>query len=154
MKNDNAKNTTLCDMSTKSDVISTDIVDCQKASYVLVDMRFECVRCRYGYCLRRKVDNDSEQEDSEVGKLTAKIEQEKDQQRLSATSHVSSMGLRKKMILSSDELQRLNLKLGKNKVEFSVTTAWQGTTTIESNIFFLDHMTKFVISDIDGTITR
>jgi phosphatidate phosphatase PAH1 len=58
------------------------------------------------------------------------------------------------MTLSSEELSRLNLKLGKNKVEFSVTTAWQGTTTIESNIVLLDHMTKFVISDIDGTITR
>jgi len=58
------------------------------------------------------------------------------------------------MILSSDQLNRLNLKLGKNKVEFSVTTSLQGTTIVESNIFFLDHMTKFVISDIDGTITK
>lgn len=58
------------------------------------------------------------------------------------------------MILSSDELKRLNLKLGQNKVEFSVTTAWQGTTRIISHIFLFDHKTKFVISDIDGTITR
>ena len=94
--------------------------------------------------------------DSEVGNITAKIEQEQQQQLNSPTSlsSHSTVTLKKTMILSSDELKRLNLKLGMNKVEFSVTTAWQGTTTIESNIFFFDHMTKFVISDIDGTITK
>jgi phosphatidate phosphatase PAH1 len=80
------------------------------------------------------------------------MEQEKVQQQRTSSTHPTM--LRKTMILSSDELKRLNLKLGKNKVEFSVTTALQGTTTVESNIFFFDHMTKFVISDIDGTITK
>ncbi|CAF0887157.1 unnamed protein product [Rotaria sordida] len=109
-----------------------------------------------------KTDNDSEQEDSEVRKLTAKIEEEKaqqqqqqQQQQQSPSTHSSHQTILKKtMIISSDQLKRLNLKLGKNKVEFSVTTALQGTTTVESNIFFFDHMTKFVISDIDGTITK
>ncbi|CAF1175683.1 unnamed protein product [Adineta steineri] len=103
-----------------------------------------------------KTDNDSEQEDSEVRKLTAKIEQEKAQQKQRSPSTHSSHQtvLKKTMILSSDQLKRLNLKLGQNKVEFSVTTALQGTTTVESNIFFFDHMTKFVISDIDGTVTK
>ncbi|CAF4478961.1 unnamed protein product, partial [Rotaria sp. Silwood2] len=102
-----------------------------------------------------KTDNDSEQEDSEVGKLTAKIEEEKAQQQRPPSTHSSHQTtLKKTMILSSDQLKRLNLKLGKNKVEFSVTTALQGTTTVESNIFLFDHMTKFVISDIDGTITK
>lgn len=78
---------------------------------------------------------------------------EKEKQQKSAASHQSNQ-IRKKMILSSDELKRLNLKYGKNKVEFSVTNAWQGTTIVESCIFFFDHNTKFVISDIDGTITR
>ncbi|CAF4442118.1 unnamed protein product, partial [Rotaria magnacalcarata] len=41
-----------------------------------------------------------------------------------------------------------------NHVEFSVTTSLQGTTYAESNIFLFDHKTKFVISDIDGTITK
>ncbi|CAF4825357.1 unnamed protein product [Rotaria sp. Silwood1] len=103
-----------------------------------------------------KTDNDSEQEDSEVRKLTAKIEEEKAQQQQQSSSTHSShqTTLKKTMILSSDQLKCLNLKLGKNKVEFSVTTALQGTTTVESNIFLFDHMTKFVISDIDGTITK
>ncbi|UJR31952.1 hypothetical protein I4U23_019425 [Adineta vaga] len=103
-----------------------------------------------------KSDNDSEQEDSEVQKLTAKMEQEKIQPRprSSSTHSAQHSTLKKTMILSSDQLKRLNLKLGKNKVEFSVTTALQGTTIVESNIFFFDHMTKFVISDIDGTITK
>ncbi|CAM4785326.1 unnamed protein product [Rotaria magnacalcarata] len=105
-----------------------------------------------------KTDNDSEQEDSEVRKLTAKIEQEKQQQqqqpRPPSTHSSHQTALKKTMILSSDELKRLNLKLGKNKVEFSVTTSIQGTTTVDANIFLFDHMTKFVISDIDGTITK
>ena len=162
MKNESAKVTTPSEVlatAAKSDVATAGIsrhnslehTQPQKHSYVIVVTGFsfsstECVRSF------RKTDNDSEQEDSEVRKLTAKIELEKDQQR-STPSHQSST-LRKKMILSSDELKRLNLKLGKNKVEFSVTSAWQGTTTIESNIFLFDHLTKFVISDIDGTITR
>ncbi len=107
------------------------------------------------FLISSKKDYDSEQEDSEVRKLTAKMEKEKVQQQRSPSTHSSHQTILKKtMILSSDQLKRLNLKLGKNKVEFSVTTALQGTTTVESNIFFFDHMTKFVISDIDGTITK
>ena len=80
-------------------------------------------------------------------------QKEKETERISTTSHQSTT-VRKRLILSSDELKRLNLKLGQNKIEFSVTNAWQGTTKIVSHIFLLDHKTKFVISDIDGTITR
>lgn len=58
------------------------------------------------------------------------------------------------LLLTSDQLKRLNLKSGCNHIEFSVTTALQGTTPVEANIFYFDHMTKFVISDIDGTITK
>jgi phosphatidate phosphatase LPIN len=90
--------------------------------------------------------NDSELEDNEVRKLTDKMEQPK------PPVHTSS--LKKTMVLSSDQLKRLNLKSGVNQVEFSVTTALQGTSVAEANIFFFDHMTKFVISDIDGTITK
>ncbi|CAF1136553.1 unnamed protein product [Rotaria sp. Silwood1] len=41
-----------------------------------------------------------------------------------------------------------------SEVEFSVTTAFQGTAVVKANIFCFDHKTKFVISDIDGTITK
>lgn len=58
------------------------------------------------------------------------------------------------LVLTSDQLKRLNLKSGSNQVEFSVTTALQGTTRVQANIFFFDHLTKFVITDIDGTITK
>jgi phosphatidate phosphatase LPIN len=87
--------------------------------------------------------HDSEQDDdNEVKTLTNKIKQQ------------TSSTLKKTMILTSDQLKRLNLKSGMNQVEFSVTTALQGTTVVEANIFFFDHLTKFVISDIDGTITK
>ncbi|CAF4742707.1 unnamed protein product, partial [Rotaria sp. Silwood2] len=95
----------------------------------------------------RKHSNDSEQEDHEVSKLTDKIQSQQ-----SNTNYTSTK--KKTMILTSDQLKRLNLKSGINQVEFSVTTALQGTTLVEANIFFFDHNTKFVISDIDGTITR
>ena len=108
----------------------------------------------FEYFLCRKTDNESEQEDIEVRKLTAKIQQEEKDKKKENDPPRPSTTLRKKMILTSDELKRLNLKLGENKVEFSVTTAWQGTTRIVSHIFLFDHKTKFVISDIDGTITR
>jgi phosphatidate phosphatase LPIN len=80
----------------------------------------------------------------EVRKLTDNM---KPQQPASST-------LKKTLVLTSDQLKRLNLKSGMNQVEFSVTTALQGTTIVEANIFFFDHLTKFVISDIDGTITK
>ena len=95
--------------------------------------------------------NDSEQEDSEVKKITEKMEQK---QQAPTTQSSKSHGVKKTMILTSDQLKRLNLKAGMNQIEFSVTTALQGTTVVEANIFFFDHTAKFVISDIDGTITK
>lgn len=88
--------------------------------------------------------NNSESDDNEVESFTNNIQE---QQTMNSTQ-------KKTMILSSDQLKRLNLKPGMNQVEFSVTTALQGTTIIGANIFFFDHTTKFVISDIDGTITK
>lgn len=78
-----------------------------------------------------------------------------EQKQQAPTTQLSeSHGVKKTMILTSDQLKRLNLKPGMNQIEFSVTTALQGTTRVEANIFFFDHTTKFVISDIDGTITK
>lgn len=82
-------------------------------------------------------------------KLTEKIEEKQQQQQQQKKTQV-----KKSLILSSDQLKRLNLKSGMNHIEFSVTNALQGTTIVEANIFFFDHLTKFVISDIDGTITK
>lgn len=41
-----------------------------------------------------------------------------------------------------------------NEIEFSVTTAYQGTTRCKCYLFHWKHNDKVVISDIDGTITK
>lgn len=92
--------------------------------------------------------HNSESDDNEVTALTDKIKEQQQQ----AAAPPSTQ--KRTMILSSDQLKRLNLQPGMNQVQFSVTTALQGTTLVEANIFFFDHTTKFVISDIDGTITK
>lgn len=50
--------------------------------------------------------------------------------------------------------ESLNLKPGMNELEFSVTTAYQGTSRCKCYLFRWKHTDKVVISDIDGTITK
>ncbi|XP_055689858.1 phosphatidate phosphatase LPIN2 isoform X1 [Lutzomyia longipalpis] len=61
---------------------------------------------------------------------------------------------RKTLRLSSDQIKSLNLKNGINEIEFSVTTAYQGTSRCKCYLFRWRYNDKVVISDIDGTITR
>ncbi|GAB0090285.1 Phosphatidate phosphatase [Sergentomyia squamirostris] len=61
---------------------------------------------------------------------------------------------RKTLRLSSDQIRSLNLKTGINEIEFSVTTAYQGTSRCKCYLFRWKYNDKVVISDIDGTITR
>uniref|UniRef100_A0A182NHK7 phosphatidate phosphatase n=1 Tax=Anopheles dirus TaxID=7168 RepID=A0A182NHK7_9DIPT len=61
---------------------------------------------------------------------------------------------RKTLRLSSERIQELNLLDGMNEIEFSVTTAYQGTTRCKCYLFKWKHNDKVVISDIDGTITK
>ncbi|XP_049294946.1 phosphatidate phosphatase LPIN3 [Anopheles funestus] len=61
---------------------------------------------------------------------------------------------RKTLRLSSERIKELNLLDGMNKIEFSVTTAYQGTTRCMCYLFKWKHNDKVVISDIDGTITK
>lgn len=61
---------------------------------------------------------------------------------------------RKTLRLSSDQIKSLNLKNGINEIEFSVTTAYQGTSRCKCYLFRWKFNDKVVISDIDGTITR
>ena len=49
---------------------------------------------------------------------------------------------------------RLNLKSGANEAQFSVTTAYQGTSRCMCHIYCWKYTDKIVISDIDGTITK
>ncbi|XP_053677115.1 phosphatidate phosphatase LPIN3 [Anopheles nili] len=61
---------------------------------------------------------------------------------------------RKTLRLSSERIVELNLLDGMNEIEFSVTTAYQGTTRCKCYLFKWRHNDKVVISDIDGTITK
>ncbi|NXG95633.1 LPIN3 phosphatase, partial [Loxia leucoptera] len=61
---------------------------------------------------------------------------------------------RKSLRLSSEQIERLNLQDGPNKVAFSVTTQYQGTCRCEATIYLWNWNEKVVISDIDGTITK
>ena len=83
---------------------------------------------------------------------------------------------RKSLRLTSAQIEELNLEAGVNEVQFSVTTAFQGTTgeqtflnldfrsrnkcikyfysVAKCHIFLWRHTDKLVISDIDGTITK
>merc|ERR1712025_1504279 len=66
----------------------------------------------------------------------------------------SEKRFRKTIRLTSDQLKKLNLKRGSNELEFSVTTAFQGTSRARCHIYLWHHSDKVVISDIDGTITK
>ena len=61
---------------------------------------------------------------------------------------------RKTLRLNKLKLSEMNLQPGSNEVEFSVTTAFQGTTRCKCHIYLWHHTDKVVISDIDGTITK
>ncbi|ENN74670.1 hypothetical protein YQE_08787, partial [Dendroctonus ponderosae] len=61
---------------------------------------------------------------------------------------------RKTLRLSSKQIASLNLRDGMNEVEFSVTTAYQGTTRCQCHLYKWKWDDKIVISDIDGTITK
>jgi len=62
--------------------------------------------------------------------------------------------LKKTLRLDSEQLAKLNLRPGSNEAQFSVTTAFQGTTRCKCHIYLWKHTDKVVISDIDGTITK
>lgn len=61
---------------------------------------------------------------------------------------------KKTLRLTSEQIAGLDLKSGQNEVEFSVTTAYQGTTRCKCYLFKWRWNDKIVISDIDGTITK
>ncbi|XP_037924812.1 phosphatidate phosphatase LPIN2 isoform X3 [Hermetia illucens] len=72
----------------------------------------------------------------------------------SAANTSKNEKFRKTLRLSSEQIKSLNLKPGMNEVEFSVTTAYQGTTRCKCYLFRWKYSDKVVISDIDGTITK
>jgi phosphatidate phosphatase LPIN len=84
----------------------------------------------------------------ESGAIAIKNAHTKSQMSLSTEKY------RKTLRLSSQQIESLNLKSGMNEVEFSVTTAYQGTSRCKCYLFKWKHSDKVVISDIDGTITK
>ncbi|XP_041744622.2 phosphatidate phosphatase LPIN2 isoform X1 [Coregonus clupeaformis] len=70
------------------------------------------------------------------------------------TAQCFSQMYRKSLRLTSDQIERLNLREGANKVVFSVTTQYQGTCRCEAAIYLWNWDDRVVISDIDGTITK
>lgn len=66
----------------------------------------------------------------------------------------SSDKYRKTLRLTSEQIASLNLRDGANEVEFSVTTAYQGTSRCKCFLFKWRYDDKIVVSDIDGTITK
>ncbi|XP_070209422.1 phosphatidate phosphatase LPIN2-like [Littorina saxatilis] len=60
----------------------------------------------------------------------------------------------KALRLTSEQVEKLNLREGQNEISFSVTTQYQGTTRCMSHIYLWNYDDKIVISDIDGTITK
>ena len=61
---------------------------------------------------------------------------------------------KKTLKLPKDAIKFLNLNQGANEIQFSVTTAFQGTTKCYCHVYLWHHSDKIVISDIDGTITK
>ena len=73
---------------------------------------------------------------------------------LDADPLIDEKKFRKSLRLTSEQIEELNLEPGMNEVQFSVTTAFQGTSVAKCHIFLWSNTDKLVISDIDGTITK
>ncbi|XP_060025936.1 phosphatidate phosphatase LPIN1 isoform X2 [Lagenorhynchus albirostris] len=113
-------------------------------------------------CLAGKSHSTGEQP-SQLGMATrikhesSSSEEERASARLPSTSRpplLSSVGYKKTLRLTSEQLKSLKLKNGPNDVVFSVTTQYQGTCRCEGTIYLWNWDDKVIISDIDGTITR
>ncbi|KAL7891547.1 hypothetical protein AOLI_G00010230 [Acnodon oligacanthus] len=70
------------------------------------------------------------------------------------TAQCLSQMYRKSLRLTSQQIERLHLREGANKIVFSVTTQYQGTCRCEAAIYLWNWDDKVIISDIDGTITK
>ncbi|AFZ81441.1 LNS2 Lipin/Ned1/Smp2 domain-containing protein [Theileria equi strain WA] len=55
---------------------------------------------------------------------------------------------------TSEQLESLNLKLGANKITFTVSSVLQGTKSVSATIYLWPSDAQIVITDVDGTITK
>lgn len=65
-----------------------------------------------------------------------------------------SVLFKKTFIPASDQLKKLGLKFGRNEIRFTVTSRYQGTHSLVTDLYLWESDSKIVISDVDGTITR
>ncbi|XP_073991710.1 phosphatidate phosphatase LPIN isoform X2 [Rhodnius prolixus] len=90
-----------------------------------------------------------------VNPLDLSTDSRKDEETLeAATPDYNSDKYRKTLRLTSQQIASLKLHPGANEAEFSVTTAYQGTTKCKCFLFCWRYDDKIVVSDIDGTITK
>ena len=61
---------------------------------------------------------------------------------------------RKSYTFSSAQLESMELKPGRNKIAFIVTSSYQGKQELSSDIYLWDYSDKILVSDFDGTVTR
>jgi len=73
---------------------------------------------------------------------------------LNASNKRMSVIYKKSFIPTSDQLKKLGLKSGRNEVRFTVTSRYQGTHSLVTELYLWESDSKIVISDVDGTITR
>uniref|UniRef100_A0A1Y1KET5 phosphatidate phosphatase n=1 Tax=Photinus pyralis TaxID=7054 RepID=A0A1Y1KET5_PHOPY len=96
----------------------------------------------------------SQSSGSDHGKDVVMVEEKPTVSQATSEKSDKSDKCRKTLRLSSIQIKSLNLRDGMNEVEFSVTTAYQGTTRCKCHLYKWKWDDKIVISDIDGTITK
>ncbi|KAK2198407.1 bifunctional Lipin [Babesia duncani] len=72
----------------------------------------------------------------------------------SSESSIRRHRLRMPLRPTSKQLESLNLKMGPNRITFTVTSALQGSKSVHATLYLWPSDVKIVISDVDGTITR
>ncbi|ORM41538.1 Phosphatidate phosphatase PAH2 [Babesia sp. Xinjiang] len=75
----------------------------------------------------------------------------------SGTRIMGSHGFRRYKVSirpTSDQLAALNLKMGVNRITFTVNSSWQGTKSVHARLYLWPSDSRIVISDVDGTITK
>ena len=106
--------------------------------------------------IKRAFSPDKVQPVKEEEKQEEKPEEENEQEEKPLTEEEEQHEFAIKMA-SSSQLVAMGLHMGQNIMRFEVDekdTGLKAKATIGGRIFLWDHLTKIVISDVDGTITK
>uniref|UniRef100_A0A8C5AF31 phosphatidate phosphatase n=1 Tax=Gadus morhua TaxID=8049 RepID=A0A8C5AF31_GADMO len=102
---------------------------------------------------RRDMDNNQVTKEAGLGRQAVMPTDSQSSDSMSTCQCISQM-YKKSLRLTSEQIERLNLRDGANQVVFSVTTQYQGTCRCEAAIYLWNWDDRVIISDIDGTITK